>query len=511
MLNILRKQNFIFSLMKDDIKRMVEEDKDIDIIMSYIEEAAKYAWENNIALLDTELDQVIFQLSRKNEVHKIRIENISTNKDIIKVLHVATLVPEVGGHARVIQNWVTQDVKNEHHLIITKQQEKNLILNDIINHVNSFTNVPKNLKLDQKACFLTKLINNIKPNIIIIHTHPYDALSAFVFSKYENIPVVFFNHADHVFSLGRSLCHFICSFRQIANVTLKKSGYNVLKTLLPLPAVTRDFQQKKEKFTKDKYLISMASSYKFRMNKDIDFFKTWDKILKRNRDYRLLIIGVSENEINDLTDSILNPNISLLGRIPNPQSIIKNADYFIEPFPIGTGLGTVEAILLGTPPIFNYKDLSIYQVGAKSLFNNSNKQKLPNYSTEEQYINWVTEELESNNYKSSIFPIFYKMVFKEHSLNWSSNLAKIYNEVFTSFNEKELYIPMKVNPKEKFFYERSISFESNKTSVKDYFWRLRRLPSFKRKLQALYFFFESSIQEKNFSGIKTIIKLIFKP
>ena len=67
-----------------------------------------------------------------------------------------------------------------------------------------------------------------------------------------------------------------------------------------------------------------------------------------------LIIGLNEQEFKTIAGkSIQIPeNIRCLGLVVNPESYYEALDMFLEPFPVGSGLGIIEACKHGAIPVF---------------------------------------------------------------------------------------------------------------------------------------------------------------
>jgi glycosyltransferase involved in cell wall biosynthesis len=82
-----------------------------------------------------------------------------------------------------------------------------------------------------------------------------------------------------------------------------------------------------------------------------------DVFLKLSAKYpncTFLIIGLNEKDFKTIAgkDIQLPNNIHCLGIIVNPESYYESLDLFLEPFPVGSGLGVIEACKHGAIPVF---------------------------------------------------------------------------------------------------------------------------------------------------------------
>jgi hypothetical protein len=78
-------------------------------------------------------------------------------------------------------------------------------------------------------------------------------------------------------------------------------------------------------------------------------------------DFNFVIIGLTEQEfIRIAGENIPIPkNVFCLGIVKNPEPYYETFDFFLEPFPIGSGLGILEACKHGAIPIFAPQQASL--------------------------------------------------------------------------------------------------------------------------------------------------------
>lgn len=125
-----------------------------------------------------------------------------------KVLVLATSLYDRGGHTQVLLTWL-REMQNvaSHRLVITEmiaeQCSKQLAEIDVEVIV---------LKSSGLRAMYEILALGRDCQMVVLHIHPYDIVSALSARKFSDIglPVVFYNHADHVFTYGITEANLVC-------------------------------------------------------------------------------------------------------------------------------------------------------------------------------------------------------------------------------------------------------------------------------------------------------------
>lgn len=292
------------------------------------------------------------------------------------VLHVFTRAFSTGGHTRVCERWIEACINDQSHSVAILNQGHTPIP-DFLNKVVSQSggeifclkeDTPINVALE-----LRRLASNYQ--FVALHIHMYDIIPTLAFGTPEfSRPVMFFNHADHIFWVGGSVLDLLINFRTMSvnkNSDWRGVGRNAL---LPLPAgeivsKARDLKkvfeirQSLELAADDKIILTIGSSYKFESFGGMDFIATIEKVLIQNKDAVFLIIGPSADE-KKWAESIRRfPNrVKVLGIVPYSQidSYLQAADIALEPFPLGSPTALIDAVQYCIPcvslvsPVNNY-------------------------------------------------------------------------------------------------------------------------------------------------------------
>src|SRR5262249_13626191 len=127
-----------------------------------------------------------------------------------KVLHVATWVQSVGGHTKLIANWIAHDPDSCHSLLITRgsssQREEPIppwLREAVSDNGGCLVELPPGGLLS-KALSLRAVVQQ-DVDMVVMHHHPDDVVPVVAFATGRCPPVAILNQAHHVFWLGSSV------------------------------------------------------------------------------------------------------------------------------------------------------------------------------------------------------------------------------------------------------------------------------------------------------------------
>lgn len=391
--------------------------------------------------LEEELKIIAFQ-----EFPDFEFPLIKKPNDQKKILHIATELYDVGGHTRVIKNWIEEDVECKSHLLLTcqkkelktniieeleeKMAQSTLILNSSKNHIQ---------KAHDVIYFIVK--NDI--NIVVLHTHPYDIVP-FLSLSFKNAPkIILFNHSDHTFCLGAKEVNLMFEFRDEGKrLSYEHRGVNNAITV-GLPTKKLLPKKKPSKNKEDSIVfVSMASWYKYKPFEGQNFFLRYTDFLQRHPDVKMYIIGVSEEHYKKHIKEQIPNNLFLLGVLPNPEEYLKKAHYYIESFPVGSILAAYDSCVYGATPIFSYDSILVYKEALKKMFPPFNFDA--EYKDESEYFKFIEEEVKTGKYRSENKPIIQKFLKERNGEKWvaalSDSLKKIPEKTQSSISKNKLII-----------------------------------------------------------------------
>ncbi len=284
------------------------------------------------------------------EKHQVEL---SKNYEINSFLHVFTQSYMVGGHTRVCERWIKNSPNNQKHSVIIINQA-NVAVPDLLREVVAAKNGQFLLQEQttspiEKALELRKIASDYEKIILHIHMDDIVPIIAFGTDNFKR-PIIFFNHADHVFWLGVSIADLVVDLRSFAaKLDVKYRGTkNNITVPLPIdqPKILErdieDINQTKKELgfgLEDKVILTMASSYKYKSFDNYDFIETIVQILNKNPNTVVLAIGPDSTEQNwQAGFKKSQGRIKAIGIIENDkiEKYLKIADLVIDSFPFSS-------------------------------------------------------------------------------------------------------------------------------------------------------------------------------
>jgi hypothetical protein len=211
---------------------------------------------------------------------------------------------------------------------------------------------------------------------IVLHTHPDDiitAIAARILAK-SGKTIVFFNHADHVFSFGLSTATVVCEISsygiELNKRTHRVKDYSYLGIPIDFLSRCADSSSPTEK-EQNKTVFSGGPSYKYAPGESC-FSDLIDNVLEQRRDVTFLLAGPTGKESwwIEVRERWGN-RIQFLGAMSHSHylDMLAKADVYVDSFPIGGGTAFPEALLSGklvtalNNPIQGYSPADALRVG----------------------------------------------------------------------------------------------------------------------------------------------------
>jgi glycosyltransferase involved in cell wall biosynthesis len=292
------------------------------------------------------------------------------NSNRKKVLHVATAVFEIGGHTRLIRNWIKSFPAYIHSLCLINQKDTPVpdFVREAVNSTGGEIFVlPSTGDLRAKAGWLRRLACSSDYDYIILCHFPFDIVPVMAFAVEKCPPVALLNHADHLFGVGTTVTDLVIDYSPLGTEISRKRRSARKTVVVPfLMDIEADTDAASSPFSRnearrklgigeaDVALFSMGRATKFKPIGERNFFTTLEKILERNPAARAFIIGVKEED-----KLSAHHRIKFLGYIMDASSYFPAADIYLDSFPEGGGMSPVEAVLSGACPVFAYSPFKL--------------------------------------------------------------------------------------------------------------------------------------------------------
>jgi len=322
-------------------------------------------------------------------------------------LHVLSSAFGIGGHTRLVQQWIRKDHGGAecHSVILTDQ--RNYSAPDWLKEValatgGDFNVLPPSMSIFERACALRELAMN-GADIIVLHTNPNDPLPLLAFAQEGLPPIILMNHADHVFWFGATVADAVADLRPSAQVITRSRRLVENSQLLPIPLEVPALSNESKEMIRKRLglpesatiLLSIGSNYKYLPYGNLNFPETAVRILHENQSAVLVVIGTDKkNKDWLLASSNVGNRLVLAGQQTNIVDYYQASDIYLESFPLGSLTATLDAVLYGAPVIrapqlvldilgldcydgmnSNAESIEEYCSYVKSLINDSSKQE----------------------------------------------------------------------------------------------------------------------------------------
>lgn len=351
-------------IIYNKLKAEVISERDPNKQLMKAEQLIFYCWKNYpIRFNDSDLESNLEKLM-------IQPEKLGEKKNN-HILYVASTLFAVGGHTRCILNFIDNLPNYQHTVILTRQNKS--IPDNIFesfkekNVVVVILDTKKSIL--EKSSKLISQVDSICPSKVYLFQHPDDLVPLIAFGKNKTHEIVQYNHADHVYSLGTNYFTKVMEFRNSGAMIshFGKLISNLLIQVLPIQNIYEipniSIAKTKLGFDSTKRIVGTLTNFgkAQSFNGMPTLVNIITEISAKYIDFNFVIIGLTEQEFSSIAgETIPIPkNVFCLGIVKNPEPYYETFDFFLEPFPIGSGLGILEACKHGAIPIFAPQQASL--------------------------------------------------------------------------------------------------------------------------------------------------------
>ena len=406
---------FIYSIRKKDFLS-VADDLDDSGFLKGVDNLMGHFSENYHGLL-CDLD-----LENRIEERFFPEQHAPKPRSIKRVMHVASLIYDTGGHTKVIKEWLTDDVHSV-GLVVTRQNDleiQQLELNELKD--SKVAGLGELAHID-KVKELARLYTEWDCDLMIVHHHHYDVIPFIVRKFLPEVAIAIYNHGDHRSWIGASLSDLVIDFRDCAQqASLERRAAPRLEKL---PFKFDSSQVDQPKSDNSIHLLSMASAYKYIPSGEHDFFTFYADFLSNHPEVQMTIVGVDQAFFSKHTSRPCPNNLTLPGKVINPNEYLKKAHYFIEPFPLGSLLSCLDSCEQGAIPLTAYGHIhNIYGTGFASIFTELDYQS--STWSKEEYLRFLEEEIVSASHRKKAIKVLSARGESLDTVAWKKRVSEIY-------------------------------------------------------------------------------------
>jgi hypothetical protein len=358
------------------------------------------------------------------------------NREFKRVLQVATQVSPIGGHTKMLCQWIDVDADRTHSLVLT--QHRGDLPPFVTETVKRSGGIVRRLnhrpggQLDW-ALELRRIAR--EHDLVILHCHCEDVVPLLAFADSETVPpILILNHADHLFWYGPSIAHLVINLRDAATqIAQTRRGIaeerNVLLPTLVEPIVrtrTREEARAALGIPMDKtMLLSVARRPKYRTMNGVTFADMHVPILQKFPDAVLYVVGVGDPEDWQSARDKVGGRIVTFAEQPDCKVYFEAADIYVDSFPFVSSTSMMEAAGYGLPlvTVFKYApDARIFGINHVGLVGTAQVA-----TSDAEYFDLLSRLISDPALRQHVGKLAHDAVAKQHTLpGWRETLESVY-------------------------------------------------------------------------------------
>ena len=278
-----------------------------------------------------------------------------------RVLHVMTEAYASGGHTNIVRHWTRTDAARRHAVVATDHGgELEPVFGPPAPNCELLPSLRRETPLTERALELRALAADAE--LIVLHVHPYDAMALMAFPPgLPRPPIVFSNHADHCFWLGRGLADVLVDHRPAGTaIAVERRGIEPERCLpLPLPAPAAPDTRAAAGRAQTRaslgvppeavLVLTVGSAYKYVAEGERHLAALVAPVVQRSPRAIVLAVGPSDDgpwlEARTRTGN----RVQALGPVGGLGALDAAADVYLESYPCSGGTCLTEAASAGLP------------------------------------------------------------------------------------------------------------------------------------------------------------------
>jgi len=281
-------------------------------------------------------------------------------------LHVMTEAYAVGGHTKIVEKWVDAALVGEKHSLLMIRQNVPMptsLSQCIDQHGGDIYTLKSTMSPLEKAKELRSIASSHEFIILHIHMDDIVPLLAFGTVKFKR-PVIFVNHADHLFWLGASIADHIYELSEDGAKLTRSRRVKAPYTIIPIP-----IDHKVQSLTREealnaldrpipihtKVILSIGAPYKYEAFKELDFIQMALDLVNQDENILFIVIGPDKdhNERWKKAFDDSHQRVDAIGFKSREEVGLYSAiaDLYIESFPFKSYTAFLEVASNGTPAL----------------------------------------------------------------------------------------------------------------------------------------------------------------
>jgi O-antigen biosynthesis protein len=335
------------------------EAKDWEQAIQFATNAANWAWLHSCGIFASpELEALLARIGEALPDRSVANRGVGKR-------HVVTVISsafETGGHTRLATRWMAVDKNSRHTLVLTRQERTPLpsLITDLV-----ADGTLELVVLDDASC--VDRVQRLRDVLAtgdraVLHIHPDDAMAVVAIAGLADPPPVLFeDHANHVFWIGASIANVLISLHEagIRVATDRRGIDRAHMSWVPAPMNYAKLDHEDSQDIRARYgipedavlLMSSGAGYKFIPIEGVSLAALLEPVLEARPDTHVLLVGLSADPVGTSLAARYPQRVHLAGYLKEADLIdcYRACDIYLESVPFPSGTALAEAAAAGCP------------------------------------------------------------------------------------------------------------------------------------------------------------------
>lgn len=354
---------------------------DLELSLEYASVAASLARHGIIRWYDDDLESLLASIGSRcirteelnDEVADESLDRPATDEnsnfddsdtDRVQITYLATYLADNGGHSETLRMWTklldSTDTIVEQRVMLTNQHNDHThspaIESELVGRGVSIHQLDPTAAYTERIQNLATLLAEQSPDRLVLFINPDDVVAVSALCGLKSTPyTVFFNHADHVFWLGRRVIDDLIEYRSVGRNISNRFRNLQSRCVIPLTTDIEVPEHSSPLLDLDAETVSasIGSQYKVQPKFGYNYFRTVSRLLERNPNHAHVLITTRscDHLIDEYVSTAVRDRFHLRGPLADLRPVYHMADILLDTIPFSGGMTRLEALACGIPMV----------------------------------------------------------------------------------------------------------------------------------------------------------------